>query len=609
MGYSGTVRYNRDWNEGRVTTNLTPTLDLAAMNDIFRLDLSGTASERTNSDGPDYSDRSWEATWSSTWRRDWWPNLRASYGANQSTDDQSPKRLDTDSTNTNLSVDWDLHVAEVFYSYFESDSTDNVQATDETSTNHFARLQTGSSLLNGRVSWNFAQQYSLNTQDSTGPVGTPRQIFLVEALSGLDDTPIEDRLGANPALIDRNLVTPSLVIRPEEEMNIGIRADSQQVDILYLYTDRDLPLNLRSFRWDLYASENGLDWTLEARALGYGYNSAFLRFEIEVPQVTARYLKIVTVETPDEEVGFTEIQALARATSTDEHREFESYITNFGLGVQLASDLDLSYTGSLEKSTAEPGSDEDRRTQAGTLSWTPSRYFNPALSVSESWTERENDEEKLSRSYGLRITSTPLPTLDLSTGVTRSENFEDNDKITTSDTFSLFATATLYPDLTASLDTTYTTSDNLEDGFTTNTLGTRATLTARLNPTLTADLTGEHNETTGDSDSRSEGASLQLNWRPSEIFSAQGGLTQRWEEEEDTTSLNLIMSVAPTVKTQASLTYTYTASDTTTESYGFFWSWRISEVFSMQLNGSYKREEDENPWSIGGQLTARFSGP
>ncbi|OQX61522.1 MAG: hypothetical protein B5M55_08785 [Desulfococcus sp. 4484_242] len=69
---------------------------------------------------------------------------------------------------------------------------------------------------------------------------------------------------------------------------------------------------------------------------------------------------------------------------------------------------------------------------------------------------------------------------------------------------------------------------------------------------------------------------------------------------------HLVLSLVPTQKTQGSLSYTYSDTTSTTESYSFFWSWDISEAFSINFNGSYQIAEEDNKWSIRGQLTARF---
>ncbi len=622
MTLSGSVRYNNNWNEGRVTETLYPTLDFRVSNDIFRLDFSGTATERMNSEGPDQSDRSWDARWDSAWSRDWWPEFRLRYGEGLSWDDQTPHVVDKDSSQMGLDIDWetawDIIPAKTFYSYYRNEGTDKVTSLDDTNESHYARLQLGRSFWANRFAFSFSQQYSMNHQESEGPIGTPRPRTISKCMAGEDDTPDEDTLPDNLELIDHDYETSALVIEPDEDltMNIGVKVDSQQIDLFYFYTVEDLSPADRDFRWDLWVSEDGDEWKRKAIDLTSIYNLSFHRFEIDIPGVKANYLKLVTKPTLANAVSFSEVEVMRRAVSEKEERDFENYMTDLGLGFRLTTDLNLNYSLSLEKSKSDSDYNEDRsqdrRTQAGTLAWTPSPYFSPSLNVSECQQNNNGDNETrqpdtLTRSYSFSITSAPLPTLDLSSSVTRSENYEDDKKISTTDSYCLYTTAVLFPDLDSSLDITYSTTDDEEQDEDTRTFGARTYLTARLSPKLTADLTGEYNKSMGETDSVSKDAVLTLNWRPSDIFSLRGSANYTWEEDEACRSnYTVAMSVVPSDKTQVNLNYSYADSTSTTENYGISCNWTINRIFSMNLNGSYQIKEDEKPWSISGQLAVRF---
>ena len=620
MTLSGSVRYNHNWNEGRVTEILYPTLGFGVTNDIFRLDFSGTATERMNSEGPNRSDRSWEARWNSTWSRDWWPEFLLRYGEALSMDDQTPRVVDTDSSQMGLDIDWetawDILPAKTFYSYYGTEGTDKVTNLGNTNESHYARLELGRSFWANRFTFSFSQQYSLNHQESEGPIGTPRPRSIYQCMAGEDDTPDKGTLPANSRLIDHDYETSALVIEPDEEMNIGVKLEYQQIDLFYFYTVEDLRPADQSFTWDLWVSEDGDDWTREANNLAFIYNPSFRRFEIDIPGVKANYLKLVTKHTPADAVAFSEVEVMQRAVSKDEERDSENYMTDLGLGFRLATDLNLNYSLSLDESKSDSDYDEDqsqdRRTQTGTLAWTPSPYFSPSLNVSECRQDNNGDNETqqpdtLTRSYSISITSEPLSTLDLSSSVTRSENYEDDKKISTTDSYSLYATAALFPDLDSSLDLTYSTTDDEERNENTQNFGARTYLTARLSPKLTGDLTVEYNKSMGETDSVSKDATLTLNWRPSDIFSLRGDADYTWEEEEaNKSNYTVAMSVIPSDKTQVSLTYSYADSTSATENYGISCNWTINRIFSMNLNGSYQIKEDERPWSISGQLAARF---
>jgi hypothetical protein len=633
MAFSGGLRYSSESSEGQITEFWTPNLAFNVSNDIFRLDLSGTANERKDSEGSDFSDRSWEATWSSAWRREWWPDLRAFYGENSFWDDQSPRVQDTDSSQAGLNVDWKTPIASAFYSYFDTEDTNNVAGWQDTNQSHFARLQADRSFWDNRLNVTLSQQYSLSVAEFNGPVGTPILINAREALYGIDNTPTEGTLASNQALTDHNKDALAIEIGPLERANIGLKLDrSQEADLLYLYTVDTLRTEAeKNFRWELYRSDDGSEWkSTDILVVASRYNTAFRRFEIDLPGIASDYIKLVAVETPNQSVGFSEIEVFRKTESEHEKTDYEDYLTDVGLSFRLATDLNLTYNLSLETATTDPGSERKRRTQAGTLRWTPSRYFAPGLSVSES-TEKTTDEsteetpgestenatsesgenlqtvpETLNRSYSLIVTSQPLDTLDLSTSLTHRESYEDSTKITTSQLMSLYAGAALFPDLDSSLDLTYNTTNNEEDGTKTQGYGARWIVTARLSPKLTTDLTTDYLKSKAETDSDSKSTTLSLTWRPSDDFSLRGSASKTWETDADKMGWSMIASVSPTEKTQFSLSYAFVDSTSTTESYGLFYSWTISRVFTMQLNGTYRIEKEDTPWSAGAQLTARF---
>lgn len=616
MVFNGSMRYNRNENEGRVTEILYPTLDFVISNDIFRFDLSGTATENMDSEGPDLTDNSWETRLYSEWNRDWWPGFRLYYGEGYSWDDQSPRIVNTDSTQMGIDVDWnsawDIAPAKAFYSYYRNEGRDRITNSENTSDSHFARLQLNTSFWDNRIALSFSQQYNYNHQEFKGPIGTPLPCTIFQCMAGVDTDPGEGILPVNDALVDNDLRTSALEIDPDEEMNIGVRVDSQRIDLFYFYTVDRLGLANQDFRWDLWVSENGSDWDQEATDLHFIYNSTLSRFEIEIPGVEVQYLKLVTTQTPAN-THFSEVQVMRRAESEEEENDYTDYVTDIGLGFRLATDLNFNYNLSLDFGKSEYGDSDqrqDRRTQTGTLAWTPSRYFSPSLSASEYRQDYDSDDQDdngtLSRSLSFRIASDPLSTLDLSMGITRSENYESGDKQSTTDNYNLYITAILFPDLDTDLDLNYSTTDNVDDEDS-RTYGVTNTITARLSPKLTADLTSGYNKSEAESDATSKNSSLTLIWRPSDIFSLRGSSCFTWEDEDNRTNYKLVFNFIPTHKTQVSLTYSYADSATTTESYSVFWSWEINRIFSVYANGSYQIKEDNEPWSINGQLTARFS--
>ncbi|MEA3386193.1 MAG: hypothetical protein U9Q89_07060, partial [Thermodesulfobacteriota bacterium] len=472
--------------------------------------------------------------------------------------------------------------------------------------NHFARLEINNSFWNNRFSFGWSGQYSNIKQEFSGPVGTPRRVHAFQGLSGAPLDPSHGTLQETPALINYDFKTSALEIQPDEKENIGVRVNYQEVDLIYLYTVDNSIKTAHDFHWDLYFSDNGSDWDLNATDIHHSYNSSLLRFEFDIPKVKKNYIKLVTVQIPEEDVSISEMDVMCRTESKKEESTYENFLTDVHLGFRLTTDLNMNYSLSLETGKMDPGSDKDRRNQAGILSWTPSRYFAPSLSVSENRQDYEDQPDTVSRSYSFMIASAPLSTLDLSIGATRNENYEDDDRQSTTHNYTLYTTAVLFPDLNSSLDLLYGTTDNV-DGENSQIYGAQCTLTARLSPKLTADLTGEYNKNKAETDSESKGGKLTLVWRPSDIFSLRGSGSRTWEKEgDDTTNFNMVLSLIPTHKTQLNIGYSYADSTSTTQKYSFFWSWMVNQIFSINVNSNYQIAEKDEPWSISGQLIARF---
>lgn len=643
---SGAMRYSRSWIEGvNTTTLLNPNLSMGINNDLFRFDLSWVGSERTNSNSSDFSDRSWEASWSSNWQKKWWPRLRFMYGQSYSGDNQSPSLVDSDASHVGANIDWDLSVAQLSYSYFGQKNSDNVTHTENKSDTHSARLQTGGSFWNDRLTLGFSQQCTLSTNNTTALAGAGGEVVLKDDLisvtSGVNRTPIYGVLSENSALHDSNFNAEALQI-PQltnfDYINIGIIARPQTVDLVYLYTTADISFIAKQFAFDLYVSDDGVNWTKKATGTVYNYNPTFKRFEVSIPRVENKYLKLVVTQTPLSAVSLTEVEAYRREVVTGgflERFQYITYNTDFNLGFRFTNDLNLAYNLSMQDDIQHPTGNNDRRyTRAGSLRWTPTKYFSPTLSASETKQvyDLTTSPDTLNRSYALRIASAPLPTLDISTGLTKSEDYQNNKKTSNSYNYNLYAAATLFPDLNASLDMLYNSIDTYGEGQklttvyvlgstpltqsvneawanATRTFGSRLTLTARLTPSVTADFTGDYNKSFDALGLTSKSATTTVSWRASDLLSLRGSLGHTWEDQAtDSTFLNMMLSIAPTYKTQASVSYSYAQSTSSAQSYGLFWSWNISRFISFNLNGTYQVTDGKTPWYVGSQLNTRFSG-
>lgn len=652
--FSGAMRYSRLWLDGvSTTTLLNPTLRTGVNNDLFRLELSTVASERItsktatdlSSNSVDFSNRSWEATWVSNWRNKWLPSIRLLYGEDYSWDDQTPRFTDDNGSHLGANVDWDLSATQLSYSYYAQKDSNKISHTEQTGDTHSARLHTSRSFWNDRLTTGFSQQVTLSSNQTTASAGANGEVLLkntiMTATSGVNRTPIYGSLVENGALKDLDFENNALQI-PEligfDYINIGIVSRPQIVDVIYLYTTTDITFVAKQFQFDLYTSEDGVNWAKKQADVTYNYNSVLRRFELEIPRIQDKYLKLVITRTPLRDVFISEIETYRREVVTGkflDRFQYLTYNTDMNLGFKFTHDLNFAYNFSLQNDIQHPaGNNQSRYANVGSLMWTPTKYFAPTLSINDArqYYEQAASPDTINRSYALKIASSPLPTLDMSMGVTDTERYENNQKISTAYNYNLYATATIFPDLNASFDTFYnwidvsgqgqkltsvyvlgssplTQSVNEAWARATRTFGSRLTLSSRVATNLNLDISGDYNRSLDVLDLTSKSCTVTAAWRISELLSLRGIVGHTWEDQvSDSTFFNMILSVAPTYKTQTSFSYSYAKSTVLAQSYGLFWSWNISRFISFSLNGSYQMIDEKTPWYIGFQLNTRFFG-
>ena len=619
VSMSGSLRYNRNWISNRTTEVYAPVVAFNLRNDIFSTSLSSSITEQKNSDSADFSTKTWEATWASNWNKRLWPTVRLFFGQSWLSDDQTPSLQDTESFHDGLNLDWRWNALQTFYSYYHTNSKDNANAVETDDTRHFVRGQYARAFFDDRLNMSLSQQFTHNRTDTTAEVGAGGTALIptnvVAAYAWIDTDPQSDLPSSpNSSLTNQDTSDTVLSVSQNQGLQVAIRVDSVQVDRIYLYTRDGLTqANATSFTWAAYSSSNGNDWTLLNATAGSSYNTTLRRFDIQVSSVKARYIKLVATQPLAQNVVFSEVEARQEVTGTgtvELSRTYKTYLTDAGLDYRFTDNLDLAYTVSLEFSRPSDGADTDRRSQVGSLNWIIGPKLSSTFSISDTWQKDENAPETDTRSYAVSLNSTPIPTVDISLGITRNDNYEGGDKKSTTYSYSVYTTAALFPDLDSSMDLTYTTTDNYETDTSTDAYIATLILTARLTPKLTMDFNGGYNKTSSnDTDTDSVDTSVNVTWRPADAFSLRSTAYSRWESSgDDTRGISLNSGIATSDKTQLGLTYSYSYSTTESQTYSGFWSWTISEYLSFQLNGSYQITGDEEPWTVSGQLTARFSG-
>ena len=648
MSLQEAFRYNRNWQAEGDTEGYDPSLRFAIQNDIFLFDLFGSASEQRNSIATNRSRRSWESTWSSNWQERFWPKLRASYGRDFNTDSEDPHLQDSDDTRESVGVDWDFELFKTHYNFNRSQQNDNVTLGETTGTNHFARLDSSGRFFDNRLSLGFSQQFSTSHSESSTAVGADGFALLrqsiAQVLEGHDATPLisdPGEMSNNSLMADSDVEVVSGIFTDgidNPPLNIAFRVDLREVNRIFLYTEKNIgTVTANAFTIDLYGSANGTDYQrieniVPTRLITY--DTVKKRFEIATNNGTFRWLKLVVTSSPVQRVDFTEIEVYNRVASSGSFISREdktlSNISDLNVGYKFSSALGMTYNLSLEYGNYASETDYNRKNQLGEMRWTPWEYLSSAFGVSENMEKIKGLPETLNRAYTLRLSSPPVPTVDMNLGLTKTERYEEKKLLSTSYVTGLYTSAALYPDLDANLDlttgrTVYESTSAVTTifgpiqeitGTTTKEYGSRLTMTARLVPRLTADLINDYQKFQGAVTAELLDEKLTLNWRVSDILSVLTTVGKKWENWESAGEDGLLQTtVAPTETTQFSLSYYILNDDNDFSRYALSGSWAIGPYLTLQGNIFYVERtqervglgaQSETDWQFRTQLIARF---
>jgi hypothetical protein len=628
--FDANMNYSRNVSTGNIVREtLTPTGSLQLENDLFLAEISGIVNRTNSSISHDQLDRSWEAILASNWEYRFWPNASISFGSTWLNDTEQIHITDTSRQWAEFIAEWELDEFEAYYSYYKQLRDDYVEQTNYDEMKHFGRIDYSRSFFADRVNVSFSGQLTDSTTDFTATFGGQDNIAigvgLSQGLAGIDPLPESGTLPAAPALIDGNKSSVAFAINLHEVANLGIKTDLQTVDTLYLYTGQIDPLLIAetgALHWDLYSSDDGINWQREATNPATSYDRDRFRYRVDISSLQRIYLKLVVTAWPTSlAIPITEIEAYRHQDGTGsdftEIQEYTRRLTDLNLRYTPIPNTSLSYSLVWDDSDYSIGNDRERIFQTAGLRWWHSQYFIPSLTVNSTSTTNSAIADTSQLSYALSIQSTLLPTLEANLGLTRNENTTDDLRQTTNHTVNLNLLAALYPNLDSTLDLSTNFSKNEELETSNENLALRWTLTARLRPDLIVDFITEHGSTglnfneIVDTEESGGRTTLNANWRPSDLLSilvnASRGYGEQWSNYESFL-LDANLSLIRTSKAQMIVGYKINSIDSETfHILNGNWSWNISEFFTMQAIANYLiTTQEDNSWFFNARLTTRF---
>ncbi len=626
MSLSGSARYDYRNNNGQLRQVLSPALSYDINNDIFRFALYGTATKTMLENGVGTTIRSWESQLDNGWDDPKLPQIQISFGQTSDSDDLDQHQRDIGSTFGGANLEWEYDTLLFFYSYYSQNGKDRAADSSNSSSTHLVRADYSRSFWRNRISVDLSHQYNIVNSEIVVPVGagnialTPVQLPAVTA--GVDVTPTQTSLfSAAPALIDGDLNTVALAVEPNEVMNIVMRSDFQAIDLVYLYTTKDLGADAANLSWDTYVSRDGLLWTLKEMSSLPRYDQGFQRFEIDLAGAEDLFVKLVVINSiPLKSVEFAEIAGFRKISATGAYfankQDNFFQLTDFNTNVKLSRSVQFAYNLSLKDGKIADGIKQYSLDHASSLQWSPGEgRFSASLSGSESVQDYDNRPLLGNRSFGVNISSQLLSTLDVNLAVVRAQTYEEKELISDSKNYSFYSNATILPDLKSSFNVAYSEGRiQSSDRLNTN-IDSRLRLTALLFPGLEVDLIGNYNQLKTDIETEIKDGSFSLSWRVSDILSTSMIVKKTWEDiRPDSVDLGFSMSLAVTRKNQVSVTYSYEEEREQLENTSFSWNWTITEAFSLRSFGSYlerKPLEGEElkgegvAWQIGAELIMR----
>ena len=249
------------------------------------------------------------------------------------------------------------------------------------------------------------------------------------ALYAFDTAPEFGSLDELPALSDGNVETP--VDPPvdlggnQEFHNLG--ADlifSRPVSSIFVYTDR---ASSSFITWEVYSSEDNLDWTAQPTGLNSTFNTSLNRYEISFDSFEARYVKVVNRGLNEvAEVLVTEIEFYQAIQSGDREVTRDKQLIQLRLGVQFHERFFAALDLSLQQ---EPSSGlvDERINRGYTVS---ARYkMTRWLTHQARWEQsiqdfRTEGADLLDNLASYSIVADPLETLNATFTLMKRENWQ-----------------------------------------------------------------------------------------------------------------------------------------------------------------------------------------
>jgi hypothetical protein len=413
-----------------------------------------------------------------------------------STRDDPRAVLDIDQDQVYLKTEYVYRGLDASYTGTYIDTRDSIQKAESQQFQHEGKLVYTGSFLDNRVSVVSDNRIRYTEFTSSGGIPAGAETALVfglaatAGLSSLDDTPLDEPLAPNPALIDGDLTTSAGVNLgfpgpggDFRRRNVGLDfGTAQAVNRLLVWVagfgPDPLPADITSaFSWEIYTSTDNLNWALHATVPVATFGPFDQRFVLTFPPVTTRFVKAVTRPLSGGIIGstnssqfptlfITELQAFSDSASPTANRVRITQTNrthNFDLRVILFRFPSLYYRLNGIYQETDPGSLTQYVISNGLFF---NHQLTPIFSVSANASfefGKEHDLDRTAVLYYAALGATPLRTLTDSLVFSGNLQWE-GPTTTTTNSVVLYNTAQLYRGIDATLNVGAVFTSNDEGG-------------------------------------------------------------------------------------------------------------------------------------------------
>jgi hypothetical protein len=472
------------------------------------------------------------------------PQSTIQYTWDQTTNNISSTSQTIEERRFQYSTNYSLRTAYFYYSFMDRDVENLSSGVREDLRQHVFRVDYSDLYLGGRLRFagNYLFDYSDRKEYSGESVEPLTTIPIIQGLYVEDGTPEFGTLDTLGTLIDGNLAeatSPVINIGGSSiHQNIGFDLGlSREISEIHIYTDR---LSGSAVDWTVYVSSDNLSWSPLDGGSSSLYNTTLKRFEISFSPEQGRYFKAVNSGVNPEPLVFvTEVQALLYSDVQDPPTlKSEFHRVDLNASMELMRNLRFTagagYGSVPEYSTGQSRQDINA---VGTISYSPTRYFNSVARYQHDYTEYSTSAigSHESKIASLTFLSNPLETMEISLSGSHSQNDENDLESQRVSSGLLHLSTLLLPNLSSIAEIGYTHDDRSVQDWITNSWRYRISFDAKVLRSLNL-IAGyslqDYDSNQSSSVDRREEADIRFNYRlTSTIFLRGGGTISREDDQ------------------------------------------------------------------------------